>query len=145
MTCKSTFITSLFIIIPFYIQGKPGLELTVTYDYEKTINVLVAGTYKTDYVKTKIDLNPAKSFPENISLKFSPAHKANNSGTDSALALTAAFSLTVASGTLLYIAKKEIERAIDNKYIDLYLERCDKLIQETDPRFEKIERQLFHG
>jgi len=144
MIGKSLFIITLFMVVPFSIQGKPGLELTIKYDYETKFDISIAGTYKTDYIKTKIGLDHNKPFPDNISLKVLPVHKSSHSDSQNALAFTTALSLTVVSSTLLYIAKKEVERAVDNKYIDLYLERCDKVIKDTNPIFQKIEGALTH-
>ena len=144
MVYRSLLNVSLFLVIPFYIQAQPGLELTINYDYGTKIDVSLVGTYKTDYVKTKIRFDHNKSFPDNISLKVRPVHKSSHSDMQNALAFTAATSLTIASGTLLYIAKKEMERAIDNKYIDLWLNHCDKVIESTNPCFEKIGRQISH-
>ena len=41
-----------------------------------------------------------------------------------------ATSLAIASGIAIYVAKKEVERAIENKNIDLYVHNCDKAIKK---------------
>lgn len=139
---QSILIASL--IMPLFLNaGKPGLELELIYDYDKGFSLFTSGSYRTNYVETSVKVNPYKSFPDNISLKTSPVHKSNNTNTDDAIAVASAISITVVSGTLVHIAKKEIERAIENKNIDLYLQRCDQAIKNSNPTFEKMEKRIY--
>jgi hypothetical protein len=138
---KLIFITSL--CIPSFLNaGKPGLELELTYDHNG-FSFFASGIYTTDYVDARMQLNHHKSFPDNISFHALP--RQHNNATDNAIATVMATSLTTTGGILFYVAKKEMERRMENQNIDLYLQRCDEAIEKSKPTFEKIERQLFHG
>jgi hypothetical protein len=136
---KITFIALLFTILPLSLKAESGFGLELTYDH-RGLSVFLAGSYKTDYVETKININPYKSFPHNISLQALPVHKPSNTEADNAFAIALAGSTKIASGILFLIAQKEME----NRNIDLYLQRCDEAIKKSDPIFEKIEGKLSH-
>ena len=127
------------------VNCKPSVELELTYYGRNNISLSLSGTYNIDCIEARISSNHRKSFPNNISLQALPIHKSTNTIAENSFATTMATSFTVASGVLIYVAKKEIEKIIDNKKTDLLLQRCDKLIEKTAPTFEKIEGQLIHG
>jgi len=139
---KSILITSLFISTFFLSAGKTELGFEIVDDHKGFSFSLLGAT---NYVETKININPYKPFPHNISLQVDPVHKLSNTELDDALSTTLATALQATSKVLILIAEKEIKRRAENQKIDLYLQRCDKAVEKSNPVFEKIERQLSHG
>ena len=142
MTRTPTFIALLLTtLIIFSLKPTgPEIELELVCDGNYNLHLSLAGTYKTEYVEGKIGINHNRK----TSVEILPVHKSSNTAADNALAIAMATSLTIASGTLLIIAKKEIERKMESQYEDLYMRRCDDAIIKTAPIFEKLERSLPH-
>lgn len=143
MIYKSVFFASLC-TTSLFLHSNPELGLEITYNDNNDWQLFLSGSYKTNYLETKVNVNPYKSFPHNISLQVLPVHKPSNTKTDNAFSTILATSLTATSGILLCIAKKEMERAKENQNIDLYLQHCDEIIKKSDFAFETIERKLSH-
>ncbi len=124
-------------------SGDTEFGLEFVYDH-KGLSVFFSGSCKTDYVEAKAKVNPYKPLLKNSSLQLLPVHKPSNTKADDALSTALAGSLTVASGILLYLTKKEIERRIEDQKIDVLLQRCDEAIEKSNADFEKIERRATH-
>jgi hypothetical protein len=139
-----TLIFIVWLFMPLFLSaGKTELGFEITDDH-RGFSISLSGGYVTDYVEAKININPHKSFPHNFSLQTLPVYKTSNTEADNAFSTVLATSLTIANDTLIYVAQKEIERRAENQKFDLYLQRCDEAIKQSNPIFEKKERRLSH-
>ena len=136
----SSLIISL-LSLPFDLQSG-GSEFGIEFVYDYTgLSVFFSGAYKTDYVEAKAKVDPYQPLSKNSSLQLLPVYKPSRTPSENALSIALATSLSAASGILVHVTQKEIERRMENQKIDLYLQQCEKAIEKSDSIFEKIERR----